>query len=108
MLKKVALTLCVVAGGNSFCANLADLHKEEGENCTICHQSTPSAGAEVERAVCLQCHPRSLIESKYEVMGNRNPHKNHLGELECTLCHKGHAASQSYCLQCHSNIKHEM
>ncbi|HOD76591.1 MAG TPA: carboxyl transferase domain-containing protein, partial [Syntrophorhabdaceae bacterium] len=35
---------------------------------------------------------------------DRNPHKSHLGTINCTVCHKAHAASKTYCLECHKNF----
>nr|CBX28209.1 unknown protein [uncultured Desulfobacterium sp.] len=33
--------------------------------------------------------------------GITNPHKSHIGEARCTLCHKNHAQSVLDCNQCH-------
>lgn len=35
----------------------------------------------------------------------RNPHSSHLGELECSSCHKAHRASVNYCTQCHNDAE---
>jgi fumarate reductase flavoprotein subunit len=57
---------------------------------------------------CLSCHGSYLeIAKKTEKMedikrGISNPHKSHIGEVRCTLCHKIHSSSVLYCNTCHS------
>jgi hypothetical protein len=36
---------------------------------------------------------------------DRNPHKSHLGEIACTVCHRAHAESKVYCLGCHQKFE---
>lgn len=84
---------------------LAERHAAKGLECVICHTDgkQPAEGAEVESAACLQCHPRSAIIEKYQASGKKNPHKNHLGEVDCAVCHHGHFESATYCLNCHKD-----
>ncbi|HBL25170.1 MAG TPA: hypothetical protein DDZ40_13815, partial [Deltaproteobacteria bacterium] len=35
---------------------------------------------------------------------DRNPHKSHLGTIDCVVCHKAHQSSKAYCLDCHKNF----
>lgn len=50
---------------------------------------------------CLKCH------RSYESLAQRtsdldpNPHESHLGEVDCSICHKSHTTSEVYCNQCH-------
>jgi len=62
----------------------------------------------VENQRCLECHgPMEKLAQKSapKDFPDRNPHKSHLGEIACTVCHKGHQASTVYCLDCHRNFK---
>lgn len=57
---------------------------------------------------CLSCHNSySELAKKTENVedikkGISNPHKSHIGEARCTLCHKIHSPSVLYCNTCHS------
>lgn len=87
-------------------ANLADKHVQKGFQCAACHEKEPpQKDCFIENSQCLVCHgPLEKLKEKYSSLGKKNPHDNHLGEIECTLCHRGHAKSESYCLQCHKNF----
>jgi len=98
---------------------LDHVHAEANVTCKDCHHVTPFEAAgealtyvtgdyeEPMREIsyskegCLQCH------RSYESLAERtsalepNPHESHLGELDCTLCHKSHRPSEVYCTQCH-------
>ena len=88
---------------------LADRHAAMKVPCTACHDGAPKAGDVVADAKCLACHgPRSKLEALYADKKEYNPHKNHLGEIECTICHKGHSKSQAYCEQCHQDFQMPM
>ena len=89
---------------------LADRHTAKSVPCSVCHETDKvESGAFVENERCLACHgPLEVLQNKYETLGGKNPHKNHLGEIECTLCHKGHQPSESYCMQCHKNFSMPM
>ena len=107
LLCTLALALVFTQAANA--APLADRHAAKKLPCTVCHDGTPKAGDMVSDAKCLGCHgPRSKIEALYADKKELNPHKNHLGEIECTICHKGHSQSQAYCEQCHQDFKMPM
>jgi fumarate reductase flavoprotein subunit len=99
------LAAALFAAGTASATPLADRHKAKGLDCLSCHVTKPEPFAEVPRANCLKCHPETLIVSKYADLKDRNPHKNHLGEVDCNICHRGHDESLVYCDQCHKNFK---
>ncbi len=76
--------------------------------CLACHGKTlPEQGDTVENERCLSCHGslESLAaRSAPKDFPDRNPHKSHLGEIACTVCHHGHKPSKVYCLGCHSKF----
>jgi len=86
-----------------------NLHARAGITCTQCHgKDIPKADDTVENGRCLACHgPLDKLAQKTEPKDfkDRNPHKSHLGDIACTVCHKGHAESKVYCLSCHPNFK---
>jgi hypothetical protein len=86
-----------------------NLHARAGITCTQCHgKDLPKADDTVENPRCLTCHgPLDKLAQKTEPKDfkDRNPHKSHLGEIACTVCHKGHGESKVYCLSCHSKFQ---
>lgn len=56
-----------------------------------------------DNELCLKCH----ISYDHVAMStdflDRNPHKNHNGELECKTCHVSHGEQIDYCSTCHDN-----
>ncbi len=85
------------------------LHGKANVVCGGCHGKTlPRECAEVENGQCLACHgpmDRLAEASAPKDFPDRNPHKSHLGDIACTVCHKGHQESKVYCLDCHRNFK---
>ncbi len=85
------------------------LHAEAGIACSQCHgKGLPTFDDTVENAGCLKCHgPMEELAKKTEPkeFKDRNPHKSHLGDIACTVCHKGHMESKVYCLDCHKNFQ---
>jgi len=84
-------------------AFLADMHKDKGIECSSCHgKSTKVDDNEtVVNKKCIECHgslDKMAEKSKHEI----NPHKAHLGNMNCTACHHGHTTSWTYCLNCHN------
>ncbi len=83
-------------------------HGKAGIVCLACHGKTlPEQGDTVENERCLACHGslESLAaRSAPKDFPDRNPHKSHLGEIACTVCHHGHMPSKVYCLGCHSRF----
>ncbi len=95
-------------GGGSTIASpatpfLADLHKEKKLDCSSCHgkKTVVDDNESVVNNKCIECHgslEKIAEKSKHEV----NPHKSHLGNINCTVCHHGHTTSWTYCLNCHN------
>jgi hypothetical protein len=87
---------------------LYSLHAKANIVCAGCHgKDLPKAGDTVENARCLECHgPADQLARKTEPKDfkDRNPHESHLGNIACTVCHKGHAESRVYCLECHKEF----
>jgi hypothetical protein len=73
------------------------LHAEAGFSCSQCHgKGLPTFDDTVENARCLACHgPMEELAKKTEPkeFKDRNPHKSHLGDIACTVCHKAHMES---------------
>ena len=90
----------VIAGAG----NLADTHNAKAVDCAACHGKTMEVddNETAVNAQCVACHgPLAEIAGKSK-SHHINPHKAHIGQVSCTVCHHGHAASRSYCLGCHS------
>ncbi|MFO1398040.1 MAG: cytochrome c3 family protein [Burkholderiales bacterium] len=90
-------------------AFLDGFHAKGGVGCGGCHgAAVPAPGAEIGNERCLACHGpmEQLVEkTKPAQFADRNPHRSHLGEIACTVCHKGHEASLVYCLDCHRKFE---
>lgn len=96
------LLMCISA---AHATNLADAHGKRGAQCISCHSdAAPGPGDFVESEKCLACHERESIKAKYKSRGKMNPHANHLGEIDCNLCHTGHKPFELYCQKCHTNF----
>ena len=83
---------------------LAGVHAKKQVNCEACHGTGGNLVDDNEQPVnmnCVKCHG-ALSEVAKKATGHINPHKSHLGEINCTTCHHGHAPSQVYCLNCHA------
>jgi fumarate reductase flavoprotein subunit len=86
---------------------LAVLHGQKGITCVACHPGTKGGKVQVDdnervpNQSCVQCHG-DLKAVGAGTPGPLNPHLSHLGETSCTLCHRGHEASRSYCQSCHA------
>lgn len=81
---------------------LAGAHTKMGLACSSCHHQAKTDDSEYKiNATCTGCHGElSAIAQKNK--GHINPHKSHLGKINCTACHAGHEASVAYCSNCHS------
>lgn len=84
---------------------LADVHKAKGLQCASCHEKGKKVKVDDNEAIpnkqCVICHGNLSTlskKSKHEI----NPHKSHLGDINCTTCHHGHKPSTTYCLSCHN------
>ncbi len=88
---------------------LDHLHAKGSISCANCHgKAFPGFDVTVENKRCLECHgPMEQLVKKTEPpeFKDRNPHESHLGEIACTVCHKGHSESKVYCLECHQNFQ---
>lgn len=107
-MKKQKILLMLLSLGIAFQVNatpLADRHATKSVDCLACHITKPEPFAEVPAENCIKCHPKDMIINKYAHLKDRNPHKNHLGDTDCNICHKGHQESSVYCDQCHKNFK---
>lgn len=78
----------------------ADFHLAHGQKCETCHKTAPKAGAKVKKQVCQGCHSYEQL-AKQTAKVEPNPHYSHLGDVNCTDCHKGHKKSELMCNSCH-------
>lgn len=83
-------------------AYLAGVHTKKGLDCAACHTTNVISDSETEiNKQCVICH------GSLEQMGAKtnsqspNPHKSHIGQMQCTACHSGHVPSVAYCTNCH-------
>jgi fumarate reductase flavoprotein subunit len=94
---------------------LADMHLGKGLECSACHgkKTVVDDNETIVNAKCVECHgtlDKMALAQKPSMDGNPaqvaehhiNPHKSHLGVINCTTCHHGHTTSWTYCLNCHS------
>jgi hypothetical protein len=76
---------------------LAKTHTPKGKGCTDCHGNDrvlTDNETELNRA-CIKCHG-NLAEMARSTEGPFNPHRSHLGAINCTTCHAGHVSSRAY------------
>ena len=83
-------------------AYLAGVHTKKGLDCAACHTTNVISDSETEiNKQCAICH------GSLEQMGTKtssqipNPHKSHIGQMQCTACHSCHVPSVAYCTNCH-------
>ena len=88
---------------------LDSLHGSKNVTCNGCHGTMlPKPDDTVDSERCLKCHgplENLIAKTVPKDFPDRNPHKSHLGEIACTVCHQGHSESSVYCLNCHKNFK---
>lgn len=75
-------------------------HGQRDVTCAGCHEK-PFPEKRTAMDQCLGCHGNYEEVAALTKDLTHNPHDSHLGEIRCTLCHKGHEESVSYCTQCH-------
>jgi fumarate reductase flavoprotein subunit len=82
---------------------LSGFHLKKQLDCSACHGQDliPDDSETILNQQCISCHG-SLNEVAGKNQAHINPHKAHLGEINCTACHSGHVASRSYCQNCHN------
>lgn len=76
--------------------------------CLGCHgKGLPRTGDTVQNDRCIACHgsvDALAAKTAPKDFPDRNPHKSHLGEIGCDVCHHGHKPSKVYCLGCHGKF----
>ncbi|MDR2670074.1 MAG: cytochrome c3 family protein [Desulfovibrio sp.] len=85
---------------------LAAVHSAKDIACSSCHgNKLPLLDDKPANKVCFGCHA-DYEELAAKTPGkdhpSRNPHGSHLGPINCTVCHKAHEISATYCLTCHT------
>lgn len=81
---------------------LAGAHNQKGISCQMCHTTDKVTDSETEiNKQCVMCHEPNALVKKTEKPHQPNPHKSHLGDVQCTACHSGHTPSVAYCTNCH-------
>ncbi len=82
---------------------LDSVHARKDLACRACHGKTliPDDNETRENGRCITCHG-SLEKLASKSADHINPHKSHLGEISCTVCHHVHGASKPYCANCHT------
>jgi len=83
-------------------------HLSKNITCAACHNKDILGEAAMENKKCLGCHGplEKLIDTTApKDFPDRNPHKSHLGEINCAVCHAVHAESKVYCLECHPKFE---
>ena len=103
MMKTLIAALAVsLAMGSAFAADkpLADRHAGFGLECASCHKTTPVEGAVVKKDACKTCHNYADL-AKATAKMEPNPHRSHLGDVNCVECHSGHQKPRLMCNDCH-------
>jgi fumarate reductase flavoprotein subunit len=85
-------------------ASLSGLHISKQVGCVECHGTAENIVVDdSETGVnksCVTCHG-TLGALSAKAKGHINPHGSHLGDINCTTCHRGHEQSKAYCNNCH-------
>jgi hypothetical protein len=80
-------------------------HLVAGIGCEACHGTLPADGAPAipSTAKCLSCHGgnQDALAAKTASLGSMNPHKAHIGKLDCDRCHGVHKSFEYACNDCH-------
>jgi hypothetical protein len=77
------------------------VHAEARVSCSSCHAKF-SVEEDFPVEVCLKCHGSYADMALVTKDTEPNPHESHLGEINCTFCHKVHEPSMDLCEQCHA------
>ncbi len=101
-----SLALAAALGAAAPADSLATAHGRAGVTCAQCHplvkgKARVDDNETAPNAACVKCHGdlASLGAKTKEAI---NAHASHLGQIACTVCHRGHEASRAYCMNCHS------
>ncbi len=84
------------------------LHFSANITCVSCHDKDIIGENILKNTKCLSCHgplEELIAKTAPKDFPDRNPHKSHLGEINCTVCHAAHAESKIYCLECHPQFE---
>lgn len=78
--------------------------KNKTAGCGDCHGDAGILNDSETQAnvACISCHGTLADMAQATDTGEINPHKSHLGKINCTACHGGHEPSAVYCNYCHS------
>lgn len=82
-------------------------HLAAGVGCEACHGALPADGKPTptppSTAKCLSCHSgnQEALAAKTASLGSMNPHKAHIGKLDCDRCHGVHKPFENACNDCH-------
>lgn len=96
----VWLALIVLLGTSAALAEVPQKDLLHGLACDSCHGTEVPKKLEGNGA-CLSCHVSYSEVAARTAKVEPNPHVGHLGELDCTACHKPHGESELVCNQCH-------
>ena len=77
------------------------VHADARVSCSSCHAKF-AVEEEFSMEVCLKCHGSYADMALITKNTEPNPHESHLGEINCTFCHKIHEPSVDLCEQCHA------
>ncbi len=83
--------------------NMDSIHADKKVGCGECHEAkfSPDDAEAWENKRCVACH--GPLEKLAKKSGSDiDPHKSHLGEISCPVCHRAHASSRPYCATCHA------
>lgn len=89
-----------ISANSSQAKNLAERHADRYTNCTACHKDGNPSNHPTSQD-CFKCHGGYAQIIKKTASLDTNPHDTHLGEIECTSCHSGHAKPKLICTQYH-------
>ncbi|MBS7622359.1 cytochrome c3 family protein [Candidatus Bathyarchaeota archaeon] len=76
-------------------------YMKEGVNYVTGNYPIPLPEANLTKEYCLQCHGTYSELAQKSSNVKPNPHMHHLGEIQCTLCHKSHKPFVNHCSECH-------
>jgi len=86
--------------GCADCHGDADYHHKENGDCTICHVGQAgSDDFDVKTKACAQCHPRSDVQGRRQILGPG-------GEFEMSSKHISGTIEDKNCLLCHDDSQH--
>lgn len=106
----ILLALVLLSGEAAWAMEIGGAHTDQGFACADCH-GTDEPEAAPAIAACLECHgsyeeiaeaTKPAEPDPEDPESYANPHDSHMGQLDCTSCHKTHSPSELVCAECHS------